>query len=162
MVAGFYNYLCNRCMWPPTLKVRIPLRRGVLDPTLCDNVCSDLGQVGGFPRFSLRNSWSIVESGDKHHNHNPPLLPCRVFTHILQFLHKKATWFWICLNFHFGFSLQTVSTVLLLYIRHIVPGYFMRLVDVYSKGAYVQLYIISTCTAYSINNADIYQEFNID
>jgi hypothetical protein len=47
-------------MWPPTLKVRIPLRRGVLDPTLCDNVCSDLGQVGGFPRFSLRNSWSIV------------------------------------------------------------------------------------------------------
>jgi hypothetical protein len=38
----------------------------------------------------------------------------------------------------------------------------MRIVDVYSKGAYVQLYIISTCTAYSINNADIYQEFNID
>ena len=103
MVAGFYNYLCNRCMWPTTLKVRIPLRRGVFDPTLCDNVCSDLGQVGGFPRFSLRNSWSIVESGDNTITHNPPLLPCRVFTNILQFLHKKATWFWILLKFPYWF-----------------------------------------------------------
>ena len=40
--------------------------------------------------------------------------------------------------------------------------------EVYSnaKGLYVPLYIISTCIAYSINNADIwsdiYQEYNID
>jgi len=42
-----YDYLCNRCPSPLTLWVHIPLRRGVLDTTLCDNVC-DLRQVGGF------------------------------------------------------------------------------------------------------------------
>ena len=33
------NYLCNRCLSPLTLCVRTPLRRGVLDTTLCDKVC---------------------------------------------------------------------------------------------------------------------------
>ena len=35
----FYNYLCNQCLLPPTLWVRIPFRIGVLDTTLCDKVC---------------------------------------------------------------------------------------------------------------------------
>ena len=34
-------YLCIQCLSPPTLRVRIPLRRGVLD-TLCDKVCQSL------------------------------------------------------------------------------------------------------------------------
>ena len=36
-----YNYLCNRCLSPLMLWVRIPLRRGVFDTTLwlCDKVC---------------------------------------------------------------------------------------------------------------------------
>ena len=33
-----YNYLCNQCL-PPLMRVRIPLRQGVLDTTLCDKVC---------------------------------------------------------------------------------------------------------------------------
>jgi hypothetical protein len=33
------NFLCNYCLLPLTLRVRIPLRRGVLDATLCDNLC---------------------------------------------------------------------------------------------------------------------------
>ena len=33
------NYLCNQCLSPLTLLVQIPLRRGVLDTTLCDEVC---------------------------------------------------------------------------------------------------------------------------
>jgi hypothetical protein len=36
MVVGF---ICNQCLSPLTLWVRIPLRRGVLDTTLCDKVC---------------------------------------------------------------------------------------------------------------------------
>ena len=32
-------YLCNLCLSPLTLWVRIPLRRSVLDTTLCDKVC---------------------------------------------------------------------------------------------------------------------------
>ena len=59
-----------------------------------------------------------------------------------------------------------MSAVLLLCVRHIVPGQCIRLVDVYSKGVYVELYTIGKCTAYSINNADIwsdiYQAYNID
>jgi hypothetical protein len=34
-----YNYLCNRCLSPLKLWVRIPLRWGVCDTTICDKVC---------------------------------------------------------------------------------------------------------------------------
>jgi hypothetical protein len=37
--SWIYNYLCNQCLSPLTLWVRIPLRRGVLYTTLCDKVC---------------------------------------------------------------------------------------------------------------------------
>jgi hypothetical protein len=37
--SWIYNYLCNQCLSPLTLRVRIPLWRGVLDTTLCDQVC---------------------------------------------------------------------------------------------------------------------------
>jgi len=33
-----YNYLCNQCLSPLTLRVRIPLMRSVLDTALCDKV----------------------------------------------------------------------------------------------------------------------------
>ena len=35
--SWIYNYLCNQCLSPLTF--RIPLRRGVLDTTLCDKAC---------------------------------------------------------------------------------------------------------------------------
>jgi hypothetical protein len=37
--SWIYNYLCNLCLSPLTLWVRILLRRCVLDTTLCDKVC---------------------------------------------------------------------------------------------------------------------------
>jgi hypothetical protein len=37
--SWIYNYLCNQCLSQLTLWVRIPLRRSVLDTTLCDKVC---------------------------------------------------------------------------------------------------------------------------
>ena len=37
--SWIYNYLCNQCLSPLTLWLRIPPRRGVLDTTLCDKVC---------------------------------------------------------------------------------------------------------------------------
>jgi hypothetical protein len=37
--SWIYNYLCNQWLSPLTLSARIPLRRGVLDTILCDNVC---------------------------------------------------------------------------------------------------------------------------
>jgi hypothetical protein len=43
MVVGFITtYICNKCQSPLTLWVWIPLRRGVLDTTLCDKVCQSL------------------------------------------------------------------------------------------------------------------------
>jgi hypothetical protein len=36
--SWIYNYLCNQCLSPLKLWVQIPLRRGVLDATFCDNV----------------------------------------------------------------------------------------------------------------------------
>ena len=37
--SWIYNYLCNQCLSPLKLWVRIPLGRGVLDTILCDKVC---------------------------------------------------------------------------------------------------------------------------
>jgi hypothetical protein len=37
--SWIYNYLCNQCLSPLKLWVRIPLMRGVLDATLCYKVC---------------------------------------------------------------------------------------------------------------------------
>jgi hypothetical protein len=37
--SWIYYYLCNQCLSPLTLWVRTPLKRDVLDTTLCDKVC---------------------------------------------------------------------------------------------------------------------------
>jgi hypothetical protein len=47
--SRIYNYLCNHCLSPLTLWVWIPLRRGVLDTTLCDKVCQWLATCRWFP-----------------------------------------------------------------------------------------------------------------
>jgi len=38
-ISWIYYYLCNQYQSPLTLWVRIPLRGGVPDTTLCDKVC---------------------------------------------------------------------------------------------------------------------------
>ena len=45
MVVGFITTLCNQCLLPQKLRVRIPHRQGVLDTALCDK---DWRQVIGF------------------------------------------------------------------------------------------------------------------
>ena len=37
--SWIYNYLCNQCLSPLTLWVRTPLRRDILNTTLCNQVC---------------------------------------------------------------------------------------------------------------------------
>ena len=48
--SWIYNYLCNQCLSPLTLWVRIQLRRGVLDTTLCDKLCQWLAVGRWFSR----------------------------------------------------------------------------------------------------------------
>jgi hypothetical protein len=52
--SWIYNYLCNQCLLPLKLWVRIPLRRGVLNTTLCDKVCQWLAAGLWFTRVTIR------------------------------------------------------------------------------------------------------------
>ena len=57
------NYPCNQCLLPLTLWVRIPLRRGVLDTSLCDEVCQWL-ETGRW--FSPGTPISSTNKTDRH------------------------------------------------------------------------------------------------
>ena len=74
--SWIYNYLCNQCLSPLMLWVRISNRaRGT---TLCDKVCLWLATVRWFfPGSAVsstnkmpRYNWNIVESGVIHHHTN--------------------------------------------------------------------------------------------
>ena len=58
-----YNYLCNQCLSPLMLRVRIQLRWGVLDTTLCDKVCQWLA-AGQW--FSPGTPVSSTNKTDRH------------------------------------------------------------------------------------------------
>jgi hypothetical protein len=62
--SWIYNYLCNQCLSSLTLRVRIPLKRGVLDTTICDKVCHWLATgrwfSPGIPVSSILYSWSEI------------------------------------------------------------------------------------------------------
>ena len=51
-----YCYLCDQCLSPLTLRVRIPPRRGVLDTTLCDKACQWLATGRWFSPGTLVSS----------------------------------------------------------------------------------------------------------
>jgi hypothetical protein len=61
--SWIYNYLCNQYLSPLTLWVRIPLRWGVLDTTLYDQVCQWLA-TGRW--FSLGTPVSSDNKTDRH------------------------------------------------------------------------------------------------
>ena len=61
--SGIYNYLCNQCLPPLTLWVRIPIRRSVLDITLCDKVCQ-WPAAGRW--FSPGTPVSPINKSDRH------------------------------------------------------------------------------------------------
>ena len=65
-----YNYLCNRCL-SPLMWVQIPLRRGVLDTTLCDKVTCDRSVISPVSSINKTDGhWNIVETGVKHYKLN--------------------------------------------------------------------------------------------
>jgi hypothetical protein len=61
--SWIYNYLCNQCLSPLTLWVQIRLRRGVLDITLCDQVCRWLAAGRWFSPGTLVSS---TKKTDRH------------------------------------------------------------------------------------------------
>ena len=61
--SWIYNNICNQCLSPLTLWVRISLRRGVLNTTLCNKVCQWLA-AGRW--FSPVTSVSSTNKTDHH------------------------------------------------------------------------------------------------
>jgi hypothetical protein len=61
--SRIYNYLCNQCLSPLKLWVWTPLRRGILDTTLCDKVCqwpvADRWFSQGPPVFSTNKNGPV-------------------------------------------------------------------------------------------------------
>jgi hypothetical protein len=62
--SWIYNYLCNQCLSPLTLWIRIPLRRGVLNTTLCDKVCQWLAAGRWFSPGILISSTNEIDRHD--------------------------------------------------------------------------------------------------
>jgi hypothetical protein len=98
------NYLCNQCLSQLMLWVRTPLRRGVLDTTLCDKVCQGLVTGQWLFRFQFRfmvfNVISTIfqlycggqfflwgEPEDPGKNTDPPPLPDKMPHLMLYLLH---------------------------------------------------------------------------
>ena len=69
--------VCNQCLSPLTLRVRIPLGPCVLDTTLCDEVCQWLAagflRILQFPSPTDRNDISeiLLKVAFKYHHPNP-------------------------------------------------------------------------------------------
>jgi hypothetical protein len=61
--SWIYNYLCNQCQSPLTLWVWTPLRRGVLNTTLCDKVFQLLMACLW---FSLSTPVSSINTTDRY------------------------------------------------------------------------------------------------
>ena len=62
--SWIYNYLCNQCLSPLTLWVRILLRLGVLDTTLCYNICQLLATGQWFSPGTQVSSTNKIERHD--------------------------------------------------------------------------------------------------
>ena len=83
--SWIYNYLCNQCLSPLMLWVRIPLmERCTRYNIYVINFISNWRQVNGFLsvlyflhqwNWLPRYNWNIVESGINYHNPNPSPQP---------------------------------------------------------------------------------------
>ena len=114
-----YNYLCNQCISPLTLWVRNPLRRVVLDTTLCDKVCHIARndrwfaylhiQNGGSKRiWNLTYSWTgnflLVWAGQFSGIENQTMHRFEQYLKILQLFHENS-------RFPPSFKFWSVSTI---------------------------------------------------
>ena len=90
--SWIYNYLCNQCLLPLMLWVRILLRQGVLNTTLCDKSLSVTCSRSGFSPGTLVSSINNIDPHDiieillkvalNTITYNPhPLLKNAVFTY---------------------------------------------------------------------------------
>jgi len=65
VIYGSYSYLCNQCLSPLTVWVRIPLRRGALDTKLCDKDCQWLATSWWFSQGTPVSSTNYTDLHDR-------------------------------------------------------------------------------------------------
>ena len=58
---GSWIYLCNQCLSPLKMRVWIPLKRGVLNTTLCDKVCQWLATGPPVSSTNKTDRYDITE-----------------------------------------------------------------------------------------------------
>ena len=88
MVVGIYNYLCNQCLSPIKLRLRIPFTRCVLD-----KVCQWLA-TGRW--FSLG---TLVSSSNKTDRHNITEILLKVAFNIINQNHEPLKLKFICIHY---------------------------------------------------------------
>jgi hypothetical protein len=104
--SWIYNYLCNQCLSPLTLWVRIPLRRGVpVQNTLCDKVCQWLAAGMWF------SPGTLVSSTNKtgRHDITEILLKVALIKHNNPTSVYLLTWFNFVLLMHIN-SIKSTSS----------------------------------------------------
>ena len=104
--SWIYNYLCNQCLSPLTLWVRIPLRQGVpVQNTLCDKVCQWLAAGMWF------SPGTLVSSTNKtgRHDITEILLKVALIKHNNPTSVYLLTWFNFVLLMHIN-SIKSTSS----------------------------------------------------
>ena len=81
--SWIYNYLCNQCLSPLTLWVKILLRQGVLDTTLSDKVCQLLAADWWF------SQGTPVSSTNKTDCHNITEIVLKVALNAIILTHEN-------------------------------------------------------------------------
>ena len=100
--SWIYNYLCNQCLSPLKLWVRIPFMSrctwyNIIWYSLsvtCDRSVVFSGYSGFLPQLNWPplTNWNIVESGIKHHNPTNHLVTIQVTSHSKG---KRKTELWL-------------------------------------------------------------------
>jgi hypothetical protein len=89
--SWIYNYLYNQCLSPLTLRVRISLRRGVLD-TLCDKVC----QLLAAGRWVTPGT--LVSYTKKNDRHDVTEILLKVAINTINLNHNQVSYSGSCLH----------------------------------------------------------------
>ena len=116
--SWIYCYLCNHCLSPRMLWVRTQLKQGLLDTTLCNNVCQWLAAGWWF------SSDTLVSPTNKPDRYNiaeillKVALNTKTLTQRLLSMLCKKSWHWVSvlLGILYLFLAYSWSVIIHLYI----------------------------------------------
>ena len=147
--SWIYNYLCNQCLSPLMLWVRISIRARCT--TLCDKVCQWLA-TGWW--FSLL--WSLVSFTNKTDHHNIAEILLKVALNTIKQTYRMiiSALNFVSLFWHCNLILCNASSITLLKYLHINEN----VIDLKSwKLKYIKLSMLATTFKSSCHNLTFFQ-----